>query len=60
MFDHAPLQFTVEGEAPSFNLAIEYAEKLRGEKELSDFRIEAGPPNILPNQQAHFRITGKL
>lgn len=58
--DYAPTQFMVEGEAPSAAAAIDFAERLRAEPGLSDYRIESGPPQILPNETAQFRIFGKL
>lgn len=59
-FDHTPTQFMIEGEAPNANLAIEYVEKLKTDKALDPFRIEAGPPSILSNGSAHFKVFGKL
>ena len=59
VFDSSPGQFMVEGEAPSAELAIDFAERLRAEPELSDYGIETAPPQILPNDHAHFVITGK-
>ena len=60
LFDCTPTVFMVEGEAPTAAQAIDFAEHLRADKDLSDFRIEAGPPQILPNEHAQFRIYGKL
>jgi hypothetical protein len=54
-----PTQFQVDGEAPSAALAIDYMDKLKAEPTLSDYRIESGPPQILPNESAQFRIFGK-
>jgi hypothetical protein len=58
-FDASPLQFVVKGEAPNAGLAIDFAEKLRAEKELSIYQIESGPPKILQNNHAQFSISGK-
>jgi hypothetical protein len=58
--DYQPAQFMVTGEAPSAAVAIDFAERLRTEPGLQDYRIEAGPPQILPNETAQFRIFGKL
>ncbi len=59
-FEHTPAQFRVEGEAPSANLAIDFVEKLRAQKDLGDFKIESPPPTILPSGAAHFNIFGRL
>jgi hypothetical protein len=58
-FNSAPDQFTVKGEAPDAGQAIDFAEKLRAEKELSAYQIDSGPPKILPNNHAQFSIFGK-
>jgi hypothetical protein len=58
-FNSAPDQFTVKGEAPDAGQAIDFAEKLRAEKELSAYQIDSGPPKILPNNKAQFSIFGK-
>ena len=50
----------IVGEAPSANLAIDYISKLKEEKELGTFLIDAKPPQLLPNEHAQFTISGKL
>jgi hypothetical protein len=50
----------VEGEAPTASLAIQYVDALRANPELKEFNISGGPPEILPNEHAHFRIFAKL
>ncbi len=52
-------QLTLEGEAPNAQQAIEYAEKIKKQPGLGDYHFEAGPPAILPNEHAQFRIFGK-
>ncbi len=52
-------KWTVVGEAPSANLAIDYAEKLKAEKELEAWRIASGQPTILKGEQARFSIEGQ-
>ena len=52
-------KWTVVGEAPSANLAIEYAEKLKAEKELEAWKITSGQPTILKGEQAKFSIEGQ-
>jgi hypothetical protein len=60
VFDQSPTQFMVEGEAPTASVALQYLDALRNNADLKDFRFESGPPEILPNERAHFRIFGKL
>jgi hypothetical protein len=52
-------KWTIVGEAPSANLAIEYAEKLKAEKELEAWKIVSAPPAILKGEQARFSIEGR-
>lgn len=59
-FDQSLGQFTIDGEAPTAALAVEYGEQLKSNPELKDFHIEVAPPAILPNEHAQFRIFGKL
>jgi len=59
-FDQNIGQFTIEGEAPTAGLAVEYGEQLKANPELKDFHFEVAPPAILPNEHAQFRIFGKL
>jgi len=58
-FDQSVMQWKVSGEAANAGHAVEYLAKLKGEKGLSDFRIIASPPSLLPNDQAQFSIFGK-
>ena len=60
LFDHNLTQFMIEGEAPSANMAIGYAEKLRAEPGLADFKLETPAPQILKDDRAKFRFFGKL
>lgn len=53
-------QWRIVGEAPSANLAIDYVSKLKAEKELGAFVIDAKPPQLLANEHAQFTIYGKL
>lgn len=52
-------KWTIVGEAPSANLAIEYAEKLKAEKELEAWKVVSAPPTILKGEQAKFSIEGQ-
>ncbi len=58
-FDLARDQMVVEGEAPDAQKAIAFSEKLKASPELADFRFEAAPPILQPNEHAQFRIFGK-
>jgi hypothetical protein len=60
IFDQSPAQFMVEGEAPTAGMAIQYMDALKANPDLDAFRLESGPPEILPNEHAHFRIFAKL
>jgi hypothetical protein len=60
VFDQTPAQFMVEGEAPTASMAVQYMDSLRANPDLQAFHFEAGPPEILPNEHAHFRIFAKL
>ncbi|HEV7868369.1 MAG TPA: hypothetical protein VGO90_11855 [Chthoniobacteraceae bacterium] len=59
-FEHSPSQWKVVGEAPSAILAIEYVQKLKGEKELEAWTITSGEPDLLPNEHAKFSVFGRL
>ncbi|XHR27281.1 MAG: hypothetical protein ACFUZC_15190 [Chthoniobacteraceae bacterium] len=58
-FELATNQMTLEGEAPNAQQAIQFAEKLKARPELAGYRFEGGPPAILSNEHAQFRIFGK-
>ena len=60
IFDQTPAQFMVEGEAPTAAMAVQYMDALRANADLKAFGFDAGPPEILPNEHAHFRIFGKF
>lgn len=52
-------QWRVTGEAPNANLAIDYVTRIKGDKDLTAYQINAGPPQLLPNEHAQFSIFGK-
>ncbi|MEA3212074.1 MAG: Type pilus assembly protein PilM [Chthoniobacter sp.] len=58
-FNQTTGKWTIIGEAPSANLAIEFVEKLKAEKELEAWRITAAPPTLLKGEQAKFSIEGR-
>jgi hypothetical protein len=55
-----PSQFMIEGEAPNPNIAVQYMDALRNNPDLKPFQFDGGPPDVLPNEHAHFRIFAKL
>ena len=59
-FTSSPQEFILAGEAASYAEAVDYTEKLKGNPDLSrNFHLTAGNPQILPNERAQFRITGR-
>jgi len=59
-FQLNPKEFVFSGEAANVAEAIEYVARLKKEPELSGYKVESPNPNILPNERAQFRVTGKL
>lgn len=59
-FDYNIKGFTIEGEAANTTLWDGYVQKLQSDPALSIFKLEAGPPELLPNDHAKFKISGKL
>ncbi len=57
--DQQPTGWKVVGEAPSAALAIDFVDKLKKDPELRAWQVQAGPPQILPNEHAQFTIFGK-
>lgn len=53
-------EFAFSGEAVNVAEAIEYVGRLRKEPELGGFKIDSPNPNILPNERAQFRVTGRV
>lgn len=58
-FTFKPAEFVVEGEAPSGASAVEFADQLKKNPQLATYKIDLGPPQLLPNDHAQFRIFGK-
>jgi hypothetical protein len=56
----APSQFLVEGEAPTASMALLYVDDLKNNPNLKMFHFKSDPPEILPNEHAHFRIFATL
>jgi hypothetical protein len=53
-------EFNFSAEASSLGEAIEYVNRLKKEPELSSFKLDSPNPNLLPNERAQFRVTGKV
>ena len=58
-FQLNPKEFVFSGEASNVAEAIEYVGRLKKETELASYKVESPNPNILPNDRAQFRVTGK-
>lgn len=59
-FDYSPGQFMVAGESQTASEAIAYSNALKQSDGLTQFAIETGPPTLLKNDRAQFKIFGKL
>jgi len=59
-FQLNPKEFAFAAEASNVDEAINYVRRLKTEPELGGYRIESPNPNILPNERAQFRVSGKV
>ena len=59
-FDESARGISLQGEASSAAVAVEFTEKLRLHPGLAIYHFQAEPPSILPNGRARFRVTGNL
>ena len=59
VYDQSARSLSVQGEAPNAGLAYQFADKVKANAELHAFTFELGPPRILPNGHAQFRLEGK-
>jgi hypothetical protein len=59
-FQMSPREFAFAGEAANVAEAIEYVGRLRKEPELAGFKLDSPNPNILPNERAQFRVSGRV
>jgi hypothetical protein len=59
-FQMSPREFAFSGEAANVAEAIEYVGRLRKEPDLGGFKIDSPNPNILPNERAQFRVSGRV
>ncbi len=58
-YNQSAHQISLTGEADSPALAYQFAEKVKKNPQLQSFQFEMGPPQILPNNHAQFRLEGK-
>ncbi len=59
VYDQTARSLSVQGEAPNAALAFQFAEKVKANADLKAYNFELGPPRILPNGHAQFRLEGK-
>ncbi len=59
VYDQTARNIAVQGEAPNAALAYQFAEKVKANPDLRAFTFDLGPPRILPNGHAQFRLEGK-
>jgi hypothetical protein len=58
-YNQSARQISVDGEANAANLAYQFAEKVKKDGALQNFRFDMAAPRILPNNHAQFRLEGK-
>jgi len=58
-YNQSARQISVDGEANTAQLAYQYAEKVKKDGALQNFRFDMAAPRILPNNHAQFRLEGK-
>jgi hypothetical protein len=58
-YNQSARQISVDGEANTAALAYQFAEKIKKDGALQNFRFEMAAPRILPNNHAQFRLEGK-
>ena len=58
-YNQSARQISVDGEANSASLAIQFAEKVKKDPALQNFRFDMAAPRILPNNHAQFRLEGR-
>ncbi len=59
VYDQTARSISVQGEAPTAALAYQFAEQVKKDPDLRSFAFDLGPPRILPNGHAQFRLEGK-
>ena len=58
-YNQSARQLSVDGEANTPALAYQFAEKVKKNTGLQNFRFDMASPRILPNNHAQFRLEGK-
>jgi hypothetical protein len=58
-YNQSSRQVSIDGEANSAALAIQFAEKVKKDAALQNFRFDMAAPRILPNSHAQFRLEGR-
>lgn len=58
-YNQSARQLSVDGEANTAALAYQFAEKVKKNPGLQNFRFDMAAPRILPNSHAQFRLEGK-
>jgi hypothetical protein len=58
-YNQSARQISVDGEANTPALAYQFAEKVKKDGALQNFRFDMAAPRILPNNHAQFRLEGK-
>jgi hypothetical protein len=58
-YNQSARQISVDGEADTAALAYQFAEKVKKDGALQNFRFDMAAPRILPNNHAQFRLEGK-
>jgi hypothetical protein len=58
-YNQSARQISLDGEADTAALAYQFAEKIKKQPGLQNFRFDMAAPRILPNNHAQFRLEGK-
>ncbi len=58
-YNQSARQISVDGEANTAPLVYQFAEKVKKDSALQNFRFDMAAPRILPNNHAQFRLEGK-
>ena len=58
-YNQSARQLSIDGEANTAALAFQFAEKVKKNAGLQNFRFEMAAPRLLPNNHAQFRLEGK-
>ncbi|MEY2555490.1 MAG: hypothetical protein QOF93_634 [Verrucomicrobiota bacterium] len=58
-YNQSARQISLDGESDTAALAYQFAEKIKKQPGLQNFRFDMAAPRILPNNHAQFRLEGK-